>query len=338
MVLRKLLSGGVRPVIEKVKKSSQRKAKAATRLRYYQDEQSEDTLNLIKKRWSSPEDFRLFQVNIVRKITNKRATVYRKAPTRTAVEFDQEKLDALYQGSNINMVLKRASRMTKLLKAILIQVGWKDGQPTLSIVTPNILDVDFDGDPQNLTRVIITHPGEKENETEYSVWTPDQYTRLDYRGAEIPLPSNTDNVNPYGVLPFVPCFDRWPDDQFFVPGGDDLIEAQQAINVSLANLWRAVELQAHGQAWASGIPASDAIKTGPDRAISLPTDGKFGFAAPNAPITDILEAIQFVLRQTAAANDLSADVFDLEGKAESAAAKIVEQTDLQEARQDDVDL
>jgi len=41
-----------------------------------------------------------------------------------------------------------------------------------------------------------------------------------------------------------------------------------------------------------------------------------------------LQAIQFVIRQTAITYDLSADVFDLDSNAESGAAKLVEQRDL----------
>jgi len=160
----------------------------------------------------------------------------------------------------------------------------------------------------------------------------------DYRGNPVPMPGNAEGVNPYGVLPFVPLFDTLPDDEFFLPGGDDLIEAQEAINVALSNLWRAVELQAHGQAWATGVPAGEALNVGPDLAITLPDGGMFGYAAPNAPIGDILEAIQFAMRQIAATNDLSADVFDLDRNSESGAAKHVEQIDLREARQDDIAL
>ena len=148
-------------------------------------------------------------------------------------------------------------------------------------------------------------------------------------------------MNPYGVLPFVPLFDSAPDDQFFLPGGDDLIEAQRAINVALANLWRAIEWQSHGQAWASGMPTGefmDALKFGPNTAVSLPENGKFGFAAPETPIDQILKAIEFLIKQTAVANDLAANVFELDPKAESGAAKQAESQDRIEARADDIEL
>ncbi len=331
------LFNGADPILKIVKASTKRKEKADTRLRFYHDQQSDDTRALIAQRWSSPEDFRIFTINMVRKIIDKRATAYRLPPKRTFEGWDQDKGEALYRAIYANIVMKRAARLTKLLRTTALQVGWSNDKPTLSVVTPNILDVEY-VDPLNPSRVIVTHKAANEADTQYSDWTERGYARRDYRGHPVAMDGNKTGVNPYGVLPFIPCFDRFPDDEFFLPGGDDLIEAQQAVNVGLSNLWRSVELQAHGQAWASGISAADAIKTGPDRAITLPEGGRFGFASPDAPIEEILQAIQFVIRQTAITYDLSADVFDLESNAKSGAAKMAEQRDLQEARQDDIDL
>lgn len=332
-----LLSSSNNEFLKIVKSSTARKAQAEKWLKYYHDQQSEETLNLIKQRWSRPETFRVFQVNAVKKVINKRANLYRLAPRRMFSGIDQVAAEEIYRAGNIDIVLKRLSRLTKLLKTTVLQVGWMNDQLTLSVISPSILDVIYD-DPQNPTRVIVTHGAANEKDVTYSDWTAGTYTRRDYRGNPIKVSNNPKGSNPYGLLPFICLFDSLPDDQFFIPGGDDLIESQEAVNVALCNLWRAVELQAHGQAWASGIPAGEALSIGPERAITLPEGGTFGFAAPNAPITDILAAIQFVMRQIAASNDLSADVFDLDKRSESGAAKHVEQIDLKEARLDDIAL
>lgn len=317
--------------------STPRKQRADKWMKFYSDQQSDETLALIGKRWSRPETFRIFQVNIVKKVVNKRANLYRLQPRRTFDGFDQEAGDALYRAINADVILKRASRLTKLLKTCMLQVGWNGSRATLSILTPNILDV-MAADPENPERIIITHRAAREADTTYSDWTARSFFRRDYRGVPLRVEGNPGSVNPYGVLPFVPLFDRYPDDAFWLPGGDDLIEAQEAVNVALSNLWRAVELQAHGQPWATGISSTEALHHGPERVITLPEGATFGFATPNAPIEDILAAIQFLMRQTAASNDLTADVFDLDRSSESGAAKHVEQIDLKEARLDDIAL
>ncbi|MGW5841106.1 hypothetical protein ACWFZ6_24260 [Methylorubrum extorquens] len=317
--------------------STPRKQRADKWMRFYADQQSDETLALIGKRWSRPETFRVFQVNIVKKVVNKRANLYRLQPRRTFDGFDQEAGDALYRAINADVILKRASRLTKLLKTCALQVGWNGSRATLSILTPNILDV-MAADPENPERIVITHRAAREADTTYSDWTARSFFKRDYRGVPLRVEGNPGSVNPYRVLPFVPLFDRYPDDAFWLPGGEDLIEAQEAVNVALSNLWRAVELQAHGQPWATGISSGDALHHGPERVITLPEGATFGFATPNAPIEDILAAIQFLMRQTAAANDLTADVFDLDRSSESGAAKHVEQIDLKEARLDDIAL
>ncbi|MCW5703779.1 MAG: hypothetical protein KIT82_14505, partial [Bradyrhizobium sp.] len=300
-----------------IEQSRARKANAELRLKFYQSRQNDDLFEQIKRRWSSPEDFRLFCINIVRKIVDKRAAVYMGAPYRTFDGMDQNAGSTLYQSIGANVLLKKANRLTKLCKTACIQVGWNGTRPTLAVVTPNILDVVYDGDPENPSRIIVTHPGARAEQTTYSDWTATTWRKLDYRGQAIAIPGNPDGVNPYGALPFVPLFDYAPDDQFFLPGGDDLIEAQRAINVALVNLWRAIEWQSHGQAWASGMPAGefmDALKFGPNTAINLPENGKFGFAAPETPIDRILKAIEFVIKQTAVANDLAANIFEIDPK------------------------
>lgn len=314
-----------------------RKSDCAKRLRYYWDQQNDDTLRLIAQRFSKPDQFRVFSVNVVRAIVDKRASTYRMPPRRVFTGFDQSAGDDLYKAMQADAVLKKASRYLEVCKTVMLQVGWNDrtGMPTVKVLTPNVLDVVY-SDPENPDRVIVTYPGDRAEDTVFADWTPDSFKLCNHRGASKPIPGNPGNDNPYGILPFVPWFDRLPDDRFFLPGGDDLFSAQDAVNVALASLWRAVEMHSHGQAWASGVSANEVLSFGPDRAIALPQGGQFGFAAPNAPIASILSAIEFVLRETAATHGVGADLFDLSKVAESGSAKHAGRLDLKEVRQDQI--
>ena len=299
-------------VIRLASTSRVRKDECARRLCYYWDKQSEQTLKLIAR--SRPEQFRVFSINMVRAITNRCANTYRIQPRRTFTGADQAAMDALYRAMNTDAVLKKASRYTKLCKTAMLQIGFNEatGTPTLNVLTPNV-DVLYT-DPEHPERVIITHGATRAEDVTYSDWTPAGFRSLNYRGSPRRVDGNPLGVNPYSVLPFVPLFDRLPDDRFFLPGGDDLLESQDAVNVALANLWRSVETQAHGQAWATGISANEVLQFGPDRAIALPQGGQFGFASPNSPIASILSAIEFVLRQTAATHGVGSDVRPVQGR------------------------
>lgn len=333
------LSRTTDPVFDLIQAGRSRKARAEEWLRLYHDDQADDLFRALQQRWSEPETFRLFCVNVVRKIINRKATVYARAPHRTFDGWNQDAGETLYSAMGANVRLKQANRLLKLLKAGTLKVGWDSATdaPTLAFIGPNALDVAY-ADPERPERVIVTHGADRAQDVEYSDWTATTFRRLDYRGQPIPLQGNPKGINPYGILPFAPVFDRAPDDVFFIPGGADLIDAQRAVNVALANLWKAIELQSHGQPWATGLPAGDLLRAGPDRTITLPVEGKFGFAAPNTPIQDVLSAVEFLVKQTAVANDLPPHVFELDQKSESGAARLAETRDLLEARQDDLDL
>lgn len=317
--------------------SHARKQETARRLAYYWDRQHDATYRLIAQRFSKPEQFRVFCVNIVRAIADKRASTYRMPPRRVFTGLDQASGDALYKAMNADAVLKKASRYLEVCKTVALKVGWDEAtaSPTLHVVTPNVLDV-IATNPERPDRIIVTYPGERAEDTTFADWTSTGFQMLNHRGATKRNDGNATGTNPYGILPFVPWFDRLPDDSFWLPGGDDLYAAQDAVNVALASLWRAVELHSHGQAWVSGISANETLNFGPDRAIALPQGGQFGFAAPNAPIAAILSAIEFVLRETAATHGVGADLFDLSKVAESGSAKHAGRLDLKEVRQDQI--
>lgn len=340
-----------------VNASTARKKAAEERLQLYNDKQADDLIALLDSAWgnkrtmkpgeSGSSSFRTVFINIVKKIVDKRATVYKRAPKRTFEGWDQTKGEELYRQLGANVVFKKANAMTALFKTSALQIVWneKRGQARLCIVTPNVLDVEHDGFPEDPSRVIVTHPNAKQELVTYSDWTADGYSLKDWRGYPKAVEGNSGNVNPYGVLPFVPLFDRIPESEFFLDGGDDIIVAQRALNVALANIWRATEWQALGQPVITGVTDQDVFsgkynvtEVGPNRNITLPVGGTFDFKSPQPNVEAMLLALEFLIKQTAVANNLAANVFELDSKAESGAAKIAESRDLIEARADDVEL
>src|SRR5690606_6527022 len=108
-----------------------RKSECEKRLRYYWDEQGDDTYRLIARRFSKPEQFRVFTVNLVRAIADRRASTYRVPPRRTFTGADQTACEELYRAANVDAVLKKASRYLEVCKTVVLQVGWNEaaGKP-----------------------------------------------------------------------------------------------------------------------------------------------------------------------------------------------------------------
>lgn len=148
--------GDRRDFIGLVRSSEARKSRAAEALNFFDDQQDDTTLALIKRRFASSDSFRIFTVNMVRKVVNRRATAYRIPPIRTFEGWDQEAGTALYQAANIDAVMKRASKLTKLLKTSALQVRHSDHGLQVSVLTPHILDAVYD-DPEHPQRIVVTH-------------------------------------------------------------------------------------------------------------------------------------------------------------------------------------
>jgi hypothetical protein len=241
-----------------------------------------------------------------------------------------------------NVVLKKANRYTQLLKTTAIRVAWDEVRriPRLFVVPPSLYDVEWTDDPESPDRVVVTNRTGSSDDFTLAEWTPSTYRRLTRLGSGLPIPDNARGVNPYGILPFVFCFAAPPDDTHFLQGGDDLIVAQKPVNVALSNIWRATETQAHGQLVITGQTPGDGFRQaiGPTSILYLDQNADAKFINPNAPVEEMLTAVSFLLKQTALANNLPGNVFELQDKAESGVSKAVEERDLIEARADDLEL
>lgn len=326
-------------LVELAQASKIRKDEAALRLSFYHDEQQAELLRDLARQFRDPAKFQLFFVNIVRKITNRLAVVYKEAPARTVVNGtarDQAIAAKIWEQSRIDLAMKKANRYSKLLKTVVVRVAWRNDVIAYDILTPNILDATFE-DPEHPDSLLITRPAARPEDVSYTYWTPLEFFTLDARGNLLPNPDNLDNANPYGALPFVPVFDRDPDSEFFLNGGADLVLAQRTINLKLVDLLRNIQSQAWGQPWAKGLGVTK-LDFGPETAISLPADGSFGYAQPTAVVTEVIEAVDFLIKQTAICNSLPGATFATEATDESGIAKLVDSVDLREAREDDLEL
>lgn len=322
--------------------NSQRKTEAAKRLDFYHDGQLDYLRARLREVFEEPDRLTPAFINIVKKITNLLSMVYMQDAQRDVEGSDGDK--SLYADiagqAGLPVKMKLASRYTKLLKTILLRPVWRNGRLDIDVLTPNILDVETGDSPEDLKTILITHYGatNRAEEVTYSLWTPEVWRKLDYRGREI-----SSEPNPYGVLPFVPCWDRMPTDSFWLGGGDDLITAQEAINLKLTDLLYTLQFQGFGVGWISGVNQGDIteyseVKAGPGSLVQLPQDGKLGYEATKAPISEILEAIDWLAKQAAVSNGIPAASLSTKPTEESGVSKIVSNRELDELRRDDIAL
>ena len=323
-----------------------RKNEAVKRIDYYRSEQNPYTLEAMAQWMANPETLNPLQINVVRKIVNNLATAYIKPAKRNidGTERDQQLFADIQKQAALDMVLKQASKYAKLLKTALLRPVWRNDKLEIDLLTPDILDVVTGDSPRDLKKVMVTHYPEsgKAEEITYSLWDADTFQRLDWRGSTI-----ESQPNPYKVLPFTPCWDSLPIDSFWVQGGADLITAQDAINEKLTDLMYIIRQQGFGVGYIksgdhgpTGMGILDTVRANPGSFVNLPSDpnAEIGFASPDAPIQGVWETIESIIQQTAIANGLSAHSVTAKVSDESGISKIVSNAELQEKRQDDIEL
>lgn len=340
-----LFQSMVGPIFEKLNIQAdtaanlQRKEDTAKRLDFYHDQQLDHLETKLNELFSDPSTMVKASLNVVKKIINQLAQCYREPPVRTVEgsQKDENLYSEIAEGMALDVKMKQASRYAKLLKTILLRPVWRNDQLDLDILTGNILDVATGDTPQDLTQVLITDFGNSDNieDVEYSFWTPETWQRLNYRGEVL-----EEEPNPYGVLPFLPVFDYAPTgSEFWLPGGDDIISIQEAVNLKIVDLLYLLSTQSFGVGWIKGTPGGGNLRVDPGSLVELPEEGALGFEAQKARILDVVESIDRLIKWACVSNGLSATSFTTQPyRDESGIAKRLDSAELNEKRRDDIAL
>jgi len=316
--------------------NADRKKEVVKRLAFYHDEQIDYIIEKLEEYFSEPDRLTPTFFNIIKKIVNQLGMVYAKDAVRE-IEGNAKDEDAFLEivgSSKLPVKMKIASRYAKLLKTVLLRPVWRKGRMDLDILTGDVLDVAYGDVPEDLQSVLITHYPEtgKYDEVEYSLWTPGEFKRLNWQGFTL-----DEQINPYNVLPFIPVWDRYPLSDFWIPGGDDLVNAQEAVNEKLTDLMYVIRQQGFGVGWIrKGKKGGGLLQVDPGNLVELPEDGALGFESQEAPIQEILNAIEFIITQAAVMNGLSASSLSTSTVRESGLAKVQGARELEEQRRDDI--
>ena len=322
--------------------SQNRKAEMRKRLDFYHDQQSDYLFARLQELFSAPERLTpCFAINVLRKIVNNQAVVYLADAHREldgGTEQDRVILDEITESCAMAARMKTASRYAKLLKTVLLRPAWRKGRMDLDILTGDVLDVVTGDTPEDIQRILITHFPEsgKSEEVEYSLWTPESVSRLDWNGT---VTRQDGNRNPYRMLPFVPVWDGCPTSDFWLPGGDDLVNAQEVLNEKLTDLIYVIRQQGFGVGWIQkGKQGGGSISVDPGTMVELPENGKLGFESQKAPIREIVAAIGFLIEQVAISHGLAGTSLSTKVHRESGSAKVAGNRELEEQRRDDIAL
>ena len=234
-----------------------------------------------------------------------------------------------------NFTLKRVERIHNLLGTVAIQVSYVDDK---FVYIPRLeFEPVFDkGDPMNPIGVV--YPAQKTTdslfqtqEDEFIYWSNEQHFRFDINGNIMHI--NEDDVNPYGVLPFIFIQPNHQIDEFRNTGsGKDICIANRQVDVAMTMLQHHIR-KAGGQFVIQGNVETNKIELGLNKVVVI-DDGQMSNLNPNVDIHSIIDGVKFQLQQVAINHHLSFD-FGINGSKSGVALKI-ENVELLEAREDDV--
>ena len=260
-----------------------------------------DTANYIKKMFSGAafSEIPPVETNITRKFINKMSRIYTIGATRNA----GDKYSELTTIKDARM--KHIERMTRLCGTIATRVVWNESDsPSFDYRPIYFFHVFFGDDPFVPTALSypILQPVEDSSKVEkltYAYWDAERYISMDDNGSIIAeIPHN------YGVLPFVFTHRENQTDSFYVEGANDIINANEHVNIAMTEMQLGLRFQMFGQPVMVGAEMGNKQRTGSDVTLELPEGSSYDIVAPQGNVANVIENIKFLVELVAQNNHL----------------------------------
>ncbi len=276
-----------------------------------------------------------YQSNITKKFINKMSKLYTVGAKRNSSKI-YEKLTELK-----NYKMKHIEKMTKLLGTIAVGVFFeeKNKKQCFNYIPVYYFMPFFDDDM--FSPYAITYPnfmpvnGPYNNpKITYSYYDSERYIKYDQDGVIL-----EEYPNPSGVFPFVFFHREEQIDSFFVEGANDIVSANEHINITMTEMQLGLRYQMFGQPVASGVMADQNLaRAGSNEILMLGDNGKFEIVSPQGNIDAVIENIKLQLELVALNNHLYITFSDTGGEVPSGIALKIKDVERMEDYQDDKEL
>ena len=294
-----------------------------------------DTANYISKMFSAAafSEIPPVETNITRKLINKMSRIYTIGANRN-VNDRYESLTTLKSAR-----MKHIERMTRLCGTIATRVVWNEGETPYYDYRPvYFFHVFFDDDP--FVPSAITYPilqpvedTSKVQKLHYAYWDAEKYVSMDEDGAIIAeIPHN------YGVLPFIFTHRENQTDSFYVEGANDIINANEHVNIAMTEMQLGLRFQMFGQPVMVGAEMGNNQRTGSDVTLELPEGSTYDIVAPQGNVAEVIENIKFLVELVAQNNHLWVQWSEQGGEVPSGISMMIKDLERTEDYQDDLAL
>ena len=295
-----------------------------------------DTANYISKMFSG-QAFREIppvETNITRKFINKMSRIYPIGAVRNV----DDRYTALTTLKSARM--KHIERMTRLCGTIATRVLWSEGAeaPSFDYRPVYFFHTFFGDDP--FVPIEITYPMmqpvediSKVQKLEYAYWDAEKYVHMRDDGVilnEIP--------HGYGILPFVFTHRENQTDSFYVEGANDIVNANEHINIAMTEMQLGLRFQMFGQPVMTGAEMGNKQRTGSDVTLELPEGASYQIVAPQGNVEGVIENVKFLVELVAQNNHLWVQWSEQGGEVPSGISLMIKDLERTEDYQDDLAL
>ncbi len=321
--------------------SRNRKEFIKRRIDYYEGRQLPYLERLVKTVYEDWESLslQLEFTNIVRLVVDRLSVIYRDSVRRdltgNPTEGERRLWDWIARKGRLDRIMDTVNKYVNITGTVLLMPRFNGEHLCFDIITPD--NIDIVPDPKDATEAMsisyAVSDGEhylrnsekaRESLTTYHYWDRESHFAFDTDGIHHD-PGNPDGVNPYGILPFARFTNSMPGDSFFSEPGDDMIQAQDSINLKLVELNYLLRMQSFSVPVLIGYDADreEKIVVSPGRPVVIPRsereeqDADFRFETPNPNIKALMEEINNKIVRLARSYGLSESDFHVSGNPSS---------------------
>ena len=278
------------------------------------------------------------------KFPAERYVIVPKNPETLEPEPEAQRAHDNYQklltSSNINSKSKEWNRLAKLGDTCYVQAIWRNNHLEYDIFFPHQLSVVEDSlnylEPAEIEYKQVSADGVKR-----VYWSLTEHWILDEDDKPIPDENPWMGQNRYGVIPLLPLRLRETEGHWG-EGDSQLVDANEKINILHVSSFDNSIMQAHGQLVGINTGIKSTLDLGPRKLVqisNLPGESQadLRYIHPEPAIEACMKQIDWIIRTTAMMHGLPAASVSIDVKAESGAAKSIDNWELLEIREDEIE-
>ena len=274
-----------------------------------------------------------YEANITKKFINKMSRIYTVGADRNV----NDKYTSLSAFKDAKM--KHIERMTRLIGTIAVRIMYVDGEMPHFDYHPVYYFHPFFGEdpfkPVALSYPLMhfTEDASNSDECQYIHWNDTTYTIFDENGRIL-----EEKEHGYGMLPFVFTHREHQSDSFYVEGANDIVNANEHINLTMTEMQLGLRFQMFGQPVVSGADLGNRQRFGSDVILELPEGANYSIQSAGGDIEKVIENVKFQMELVAQNNHLSVQFAQDGGETPSGIALKIKDLESFEDYQDDLAL